>query len=243
MRLTPYTVYSRVPKRMPYTLGFDRYALYFDGVDDYVEVPVSSVINDTFVGRYWTVEVMLKWLGHRAEGAAMIWSTGDTRYWFEPGYDFELRGVVAYADGTYASSGPTGLYPTKDKWMYIAFVRDNLERRVYLNFKKWTQPLEDKDGLTPDHLYIAHEGPTEWLYGLYAFIRVYNRALSEKEIRYNMLNYHNPVRDGLILWLDFEEGHGDKVYDKSGYGNHGTIYGGAKWVRVRQYELRAEVGL
>ena len=79
--------------------------------------------------------------------------------------------------------------------------------------------------------------------GYISFVRVYERELTDRERQYNMLNYHNPVRDGLVLWLDFEEGCGDKVYDKSGRGNHGTIYGGAKWVRVRQYELRAEVGL
>jgi len=33
---------------------------------------------------------------------------------------------------------------------------------------------------------------------------------------------------GCVLYFNFEEGSGNKVYDKSGYGNHGTIYG-ATW--------------
>lgn len=35
---------------------------------------------------------------------------------------------------------------------------------------------------------------------------------------------------GCVLWFDFAELKGDKVYDLSGNGNHGTIYG-AKWKR------------
>lgn len=38
-------------------------------------------------------------------------------------------------------------------------------------------------------------------------------------------------RDGLVLELMMQEGSGDKVYDTSGNGNHGTLYGGV-WQRL-----------
>ena len=38
----------------------------------------------------------------------------------------------------------------------------------------------------------------------------------------------NPITDGLILWLNFDEDSGDRVYDRSGNSNNGTIYG-ATW--------------
>jgi len=37
------------------------------------------------------------------------------------------------------------------------------------------------------------------------------------------LDWSNPLNDGLRLHLAMNEGHGDKVYDLSGYGNHGTL--------------------
>ena len=40
----------------------------------------------------------------------------------------------------------------------------------------------------------------------------------------------NMFKRGCVLWFDFAELKGDKVYDLSGYGNHGTIYG-ATWKR------------
>jgi len=36
----------------------------------------------------------------------------------------------------------------------------------------------------------------------------------------------------LVLHLPFREGKGTKVYDQSGYDNHGTIYG-ASWIREK----------
>ena len=239
----PLSAYKKMPKRMPLSLGFDRYALYFDGEDDYGEVPNSPSLNPDYI----TFEVLFKIpkfpdiVQHPFSKPYIDdtypWHQYSTWYhsnWHDLGASITVNG----------EEHPLRCYitPKENVWYHLVGVYDG-EFRVYLNGelrnrKYIGDPIDKYD--TP--LWIAR-----WYYKrmnvIIAFIRIYNRALSESEIRYNLLNYHNPIRDGLILWLDFEEGHGDKVYDKSGYGNHGTIYGGAKWIKVRQYELRAEVGL
>ncbi|MEM1522958.1 MAG: hypothetical protein QXU69_08025, partial [Thermofilaceae archaeon] len=60
-----------------------------------------------------------------------------------------------------------------------------------------------------------------------ADFRVYNRALTADEIR-AIYERDALIRDGLVLLLDFTEGDGSVAYDKSGCGNHATIYG-ARW--------------
>ena len=70
----------------------------------------------------------------------------------------------------------------------------------------------------------------QYFQGFIGFVRIYNRALSDSEIEWNFENPYEPVSDGLVLWLLMDEGEGDVVYDKSGNGNDGTIYG-AEWVR------------
>jgi hypothetical protein len=52
--------------------------------------------------------------------------------------------------------------------------------------------------------------------------------LSQDEIS-RIYNTGEVIKDGLVLLLDFTEGEGTTAYDKSGLGNHGTIYG-AEWV-------------
>jgi len=64
--------------------------------------------------------------------------------------------------------------------------------------------------------------------GTIALVRIYNRVLSEDEVRWNYLHPDNPVRDGLVLWLKMDEGEGTKVFDYSGNDNDGTIHG-ATW--------------
>jgi hypothetical protein len=71
--------------------------------------------------------------------------------------------------------------------------------------------------------------------GLIADVQVYNRALSEYEIKWLHNNGKgrpfSAIRDGLVLWLDPSRWRGSSyVKDLSGYGNHGVIYG-AKRVR------------
>ncbi len=38
-------------------------------------------------------------------------------------------------------------------------------------------------------------------------------------------------KEGLVLYLNFDEGKGDKAFDLSGNNNHGKLMGGAKWVK------------
>jgi hypothetical protein len=68
----------------------------------------------------------------------------------------------------------------------------------------------------------------EYMKCLYGEVRIYSRALTQDEIS-RIYNYGEIIRDGLVLLLDFSEYEGSIAYDKSGSGNHGTIYG-AQWV-------------
>ena len=49
--------------------------------------------------------------------------------------------------------------------------------------------------------------------------------LLQKPMLGTQIDWSNPLNDGLVLDLLFNEGHGNIVYDLSGYGNHGTLNG------------------
>jgi len=53
-------------------------------------------------------------------------------------------------------------------------------------------------------------------------IRIYNRALSQDEIR--SLYRGKSITKGLVLYFPMNEYSGNKVYDNSGFENHGVIY-------------------
>lgn len=77
-------------------------------------------------------------------------------------------------------------------------------------------------------------------------VAVYSRLLSAEEIRRNMLNYHNLIRDGLVGWWRFEEGTGLTAYDESGNGNDGDLKPSddpPTWVEQKKWEMRTEAGV
>jgi hypothetical protein len=68
------------------------------------------------------------------------------------------------------------------------------------------------------------DGSGDRIAGLIDEVRIYNRALSEEEIRY-LYNRGAPIAH----WK-FDEGEGNIAYDSSGNGNNGTLINGPTWV-------------
>ena len=237
----PPSAHVRMPKRLPYSLGFKRYALYFDG-DDYVEAPDDPSLNPTRV----TVEALVK--PRAVDGQHFIlskYSWANIRGYALLVFDGKVYWRV-FGKGvrTQVISSAT---VSADKWYFIQATFDGDVARLYINGALDNYSSAHLEGEPTVPLRVGYASDAElgrayYFDGVIALARVYERGLADRERQYNMLNYHDPVREGLVLWYDLEEGRGDKAYDKSGQGNHGTIYG-ATWVRVRQYELRAEVGL
>jgi hypothetical protein len=69
--------------------------------------------------------------------------------------------------------------------------------------------------------------------GYIAHVLLYSRDLSDSEVQWNYQYPDNPVRNGLVLWLQADPQYvkdvdGDGVLewvDLSGFNNHGKIYG------------------
>ena len=117
--------------------------------------------------------------------------------------------------------------------LYLAGITYDLDSntlKIYVNGemkKSNTVTAEDAYG---DHLLGIHKNlaskPFEgYMYGAY----FYDRVLSDEKVLQLYQNPQSPLPNGLILWLNFDEGSGSIVYDRSGNDNHGTIYGEATW--------------
>jgi len=246
MGTVPKSIYKRLPKRMPKSLGFSRYALAFDGSEDYVGVPDDPSLD-------LTGEVtIMGWFRHSAglteepdgwyggigkgnnykigwngwtDGWSMIVYSGGDKYWVD-------------SDDQYMKAGV---------WNHVAGVYDGADVIVYLNGEEVAR--NNVGALTLDtndvSFKIAYVNNSYWN-GTIDSVHLYDRALSESEIRRNMLDYHDPTRNGLVGWWRFEEGKGSTAYDRSGNGNDGTLNPSGDppvWTNVKKWELRAEAGL
>jgi hypothetical protein len=207
--------------------GVKAKALSFDGVDDHVKVPNEPFDFSTYSGI--TVEVLVKAEAHDYYDPIFFWYTvgfGRSTSTALRAYLHILPDEVDYRPYIYGFS--------VGEWHYVAFTFDYAsgDFRGFMDGVLRTEDLAIYPGrYCPDawgYSGLAMLGATYGRFkGLIALARIYNRALTAEEIQYNYQHPYNPILHGCVLWLahDTIDEVAGKWYDKSGYGNDGTIYG------------------
>jgi len=202
--------------------------LWFDGIDDYVSVPRSPSLNLsmglTLMARVYAVRWPPQYCILDRNGYYAIGFYGG-RMWSWLRLPTTVRG------------SPTSR--NLNTWYHIAVTYDGVTRKHYVNGSldgSWVEnaPLEVYDsvrliiGANANDSDRAEAAPSGFFNGIIDDVRIYNRALTADEIG-AIYERGALIRDGLVLHLDFSEYEGNIAYDKSGCGNHATLYG-ARWV-------------
>ena len=202
-------------------------ALSFDGVDDYVYVGDSPELSGM---AELTIESIV-YLPDAPVGYKPIISkwddaTNDYSYWL----GFYYRRVHVQVYGVADEIVRTVADVDIGKWMHIVATWDGSDLRIFIDgIEHDVVKTKDGSGSVKRTTYPVRVAryQTKYLQAYIALVRVYNRALSDAEILYNKEHPYNPVTHGLVLWLahDTVDEAAGVWRDKSGQGNHGTIYG------------------
>jgi len=228
MPLTPTRVLLHPPKR---------YALSFDGENDYVEV---SGFDFSQLQNGFTFVMLLKTELLTADIISHVSSP--------KGY-FSIRFLAAFRRLEFATRDTVnnelfGLNSGDgtvdiERYVWAALTWDTIKASWWINgvLTNSANDTRTSKGMDYSGIYIGRKLYTMYYLGQLALLQVYNRALTDSEIQHNYLNPMSPITDGLVLWLKIEEGSGTTVHDYSGYGNHGTIHG-ASWFEVSKSPVR-----
>ena len=210
-----------------------KYALYFNG-NAYVNCGNPSSLQIT---GDLTIEVRI--IPHKLNAFQGIVSK-NYLYEYEVAIYSANNGLAyRHGDGTNQDSIQfNNFFEDVDVPVTITVVRDSANKVVsaYKNGEFFGQHSYTVDPAVGSYdLEIGRRsGDGYYFDGKIFYVRIYNRILTESEIKYNCNNPQSPVTDGLVLWLNFDGGYGDKAYDLSGYGNHGTAYN-CEWVEEEIY--------
>jgi len=209
-----------------------RRALSFNGVDNYVRVPDADSLDITgpITVLAWLKLSELgrdqKVLHHQSPGFKLGVYT-DNRV------EFEIRDPTETAYLNRGVAGGTVL--VANEWYLVGGWWDGSEIRSIVNgaFERpyaytGTMGTTTNDlGLGVDYTFTSG-----WLSGLLDEVRVWNRALSETELKFlynNGKGRKNPPPNGLVLDLDFNRWRGtERVKDLSKYQNNGSMVGATR---------------
>jgi len=251
----PLSTYRRLPKRLPLSLGFTRYCLYFTE-ENWIYVPHDASLNVPATGisiLLWsyvpsgpTTYVALSLFDKRNPG---VWDQGYYAY-LKPSTLAEDGGWVVLGLGNCTIPNAEFEYDRRVHWAFVWEPADggvDGTLRVYKYAREISSasvtgsPVHSTEAL---RIGTRSDGDMKFKGMMDEFVIV-GASLTQKEIERAMLNYHSRL-NGLRLWFRMEEGTGLTAYDRSGYGNHGTLSPSATppvWTRVKMWELRTEARL
>ncbi|HOI97227.1 MAG TPA: LamG domain-containing protein [Candidatus Pacearchaeota archaeon] len=221
-----------------WTQGKSGGALQFDGKDDYVDCGNNSSLNfgtGDFTAEYWIyytgstkTNKVFTFLG-KASGMGNNpgWYSGLTTY---SGDGTNLKLLSSITNGAWGTGNlEAGAYFSPNTWQHIVLIRSGTTLKHYRNGNLDGQRISEGIGANVDNNLSFTVGafsnggvPVK---GLIDEVRIYNRALTEAEVKY----HYN--RGGPVAQWDMDEGSGSMINDKSGNNNDGTLVNGTTWAQ------------
>ena len=145
--------------------------------------------------------------------------------------------TMNFADGNYGyfNTGPNTIELNEWQHIVVTYNSELKEVKIYINEKDMPLIIKSKsmgkiaNNVNYPMIIGNNINGTRGFEGIIDEIRVWNRALSLKEITSEKGNISEPVDQGLILQLNMNEGNGTKLLDGSGY-RQICITSGTRWV-------------
>ena len=161
--------------------GQEDSACWFDGEDDYVDAGANPWSNAEIASGTMVAWVNLNQLSTQQR---FVTIEGVVRLSYDETYNDRFEGVVWDGDDTLALD--SGITPTQNTWYHLALTWDGTTSTLYVDGiekASGSQSSPAPDSLSRDFIIGAAWNGSSWsVNGLIDEVRIYDRALSEKEV-------------------------------------------------------------
>jgi len=205
------------------------YSLSFDGEDDYVNIssnPIFAVNDNNLTLSAWIN------VSYESVGSESIFQG-----WYGFGYQLYVSNGKVLAVFREVGGNGIGIYGNTDirgsNWHYVSISLNENNVMIYLDGELDGEGefINTLSGNGSNNLTIGNSpwASHENYNGLINKISIWDQALMQEQIQSYMITPPTGDESELIGYWSFNAGLGESLYDHSGNGNHGTIYG-ATWV-------------
>ncbi len=214
--------------------SFTNYALRFDGVDGYVEVPHSTDYKPV---NQITIEGWIKADSFSTNNNLTSTAFNQMRIWMM-GNNSIGQGFSCYLNyvntGNQRVSWYTGV--ETGRWYHLACVYDGQYQRLYVDGVKVGEITVGSDTINQDSnpLMIGRMS-TEYTDGEIDEVRIWDVARSEAEIEGNMNREVDVNTSELVGYWRLNEGNETLAHDATGNHNDGQLTNGVEWVADRPF--------
>jgi hypothetical protein len=210
----------------------------FNGVNDYIEIGHSyPALNLPFSVSAWV------YVDPGFTGAAPIFVTNDNApiyhgFWFAVGATFlqcEFGDGMGGSNPAYRRGKIVSIANVAGRWVHVsAVMKSTTDVDLYLNGINVGGPLSGGSNSTMVSSYTTDKakigyffsnGVTYLFKGAMDEVRLWNRALSQDEVRGGMCKKLTGNEPGLVGYWDFNETSGNIIFDKSATGYNGQFIG------------------
>ncbi len=214
------------------------YALQFDGVNDYVQVPNDPSLN---LSTGMTIEVWVNLAttdGPHSFVAKWNDNTRDHSYIFKDWDDSDLLSIELSKNIHNDLCALQSISPIPiNTWTHAATTFDGHIVKLFMNGQEESTKVvqgtirNSRTDLLIGALY-TWGGIFQHLWGMMDEVRIWNYVRSTQEINDFMHTELTGSEQGLAAYWNFNEAAGDTLFDLTDNGNHGILHGGAEWISI-----------
>ncbi len=194
-------------------------ALKFDGVDDYVTMPMKAWEAPVF-----SVELWARASQNQVNYASLLSNSDDPSVAQSCQIDV-MGGYYRF----YHSDVQVRFTKVSQEWLHLAVTYDGQMVQTYVNGEpQYSKSMENMETVFRDYLLGRSRSGDKYFAGELSEVRIWQKVLTEEQIKAGMARRLEGNEPGLVAYWPLNEGKGDAIANKTGNTQPGNLHG-ATW--------------